>query len=193
MRTFPGPDLSDIFRLDPGYHGTCWAERVTGTISIDREVPRPLERFLIAVRRIIDVQQLEDCVHGCAYVRVVDGGRPENYMSWHVDNEDGGVRFATSIATDEACVNLAWPADASEVGVPVEATDWGRAVQPANGRICVFTTEPHGVVPQPVRPGERTANFFATFYPSRAVADLWSTNNTATAGHQALPVLEATR
>jgi hypothetical protein len=193
MLTVPGPDLSAVFGLPPGYHGTCWAELAGPMMIVDRPVPAALWEFLTAVQHVVRDQSLTGCVHGCAYVRVVDAGRPENYMSWHTDNHDGGVRFATSIATDGARVNLAWPADANEVGVPVEDTDWQRAVQPANGRICVFTTELHGVVPQPARPGELTANFFATFYPSRAVADLWSTNNTATAGHQALPVLEATR
>ena len=185
-------DLSGAFSEATGYHGTCWIDLSNGELAIDREVPAPLKTFVTEVANIVHTDEIPNCLIGCAYMRIIEGSAPENYMKWHVDNEDGGVRFHTAIATDNAKVNLAWP-DPSWVGQKVTDTEWTAASQPENGVIVAFTTEPHGVLPQPARPGEKTAVFFVTLYASREMADLYTTNNTATSGHAALPALEATR
>lgn len=198
MRTFHYDlDLEDALHLPPGYHGTTWFELdpTSSVISLEhpRETPTTLVAFLLGVARAaaeLDV----DLRFGTAYLRVIDGGAPENYMNWHVDNEDGGVRFHTAIATDDARVNLAWPKSDDVANQPVEET-WNDVEydQPANGELVAFTTELHGVLPQLPRPGEATIVFFATLYTSREAADLYTTNNTATSGHGTLPALEPTR
>lgn len=186
-------DLSAAFTEGVGYHSPCWVDLSSGSLVVDREVPAPLRAFLEEVNQIVHKDDLANgCRIGCAYMRVIDGGSPENYMKWHIDNQDGATRFHTAISTDGARVNLAWPAE-ELVGRKVTDTEWQSAMQPGNGEICVFTTEPHGVLPQPDRTGELTAIFFATLYPNRAAADLYATNNTSTGSHAMLPGLEKTR
>lgn len=195
MKTYPTHlALSDVDHLDdPGYYGTCWFEVREHGPRTDRLVPGLLGHFLHEVARVALAEGLEERV-GPAYLRVVDAGRPENYMLWHADCEDGGVRFHAALATDGRPVTLAWPDDPALVGQPVEATCrealW---LQPPNGTLCRFTTEPHGVLPQPARPGERTVVLFTTLYRTRAAADLYTTNNTTTPEHVALPQLEVSR
>lgn len=177
-----------------GYHGTTWVHLGEhGGPRWDPEVPGLLHDFLREVERAAAVS-CPDREHGCAYLRVLDGAQPENYMLWHVDNLDGGVRFTTTLATDGACAQLAWLLDPELLDEPVETTyqsaPW---VQPPNGTLVEFTTEPHGVLPQVERPGELTVILFATLYKSREAADLYTTNNTATAAHAALPALERSR
>lgn len=186
--------LFAIFNLPVGYHAISWVQLTDDGFTTDTPVHPAMASFLRACTEWIVAQGVQRSCHvACCYVRIVDAGSPENYMSWHTDNHDGGLRFATSISTDDIPVNLAWPPDDTNVGIPVQDTDWRAARQAPNGAIVVFTTEPHGVIPQEPRPGALTANFFATFYESREVADLYQTNNTATSSHQALPALETRR
>jgi hypothetical protein len=193
MRTYhTEADLSGAVDLAPGYHGTCWVDLSGESMHADRAIPRPLVVFLTEVSCIVRAAAVPERI-GVAYQRVLAGARPENYMRWHRDNEDGGVRFHAAVATDGARVPLAWPSDPTWVGRKVTDTPWEQAHQPANGDIAMFTTEPHGVVPQPERPGEVTVIFFATLYRSRADADLYTTNNAATPEHAALPALAQTR
>jgi len=192
----PELDLTNAFNREPGYHGAAWVEVTDTGYATDRPVPNELGQFLTEVARLTaNTESIRELGRiGCAYMRVIDGANPENYMKWHVDNEDGGLRFHTAISTDGAKVNLAWPQDESLVGQPVENTDWQQAAhQPDNGVIVGFTTQPHGVLPQPSRPGEKTAIFFATLYKERSAADLYSTNNTSTESHAMLPSLEDSR
>jgi hypothetical protein len=198
----PRLDLTPVFSFGVGYHSASWIEiesattddgRTVFTTTAEPPMLHPLDRFIGEVSRIV-VRENDDRRIGVAYMRVIDGAKPENYMVWHVDNPDGAVRFHTAIATDDAKVNLAWLQDADLIGAPVERT-WqtARFVQPANGVIVKFTTEPHGVLPQDPRPGHLTAIFFATLYRTRAEADLYTTNNTQTGSHAMLPRLEPTR
>jgi hypothetical protein len=113
-------------------------------------------------------------------MRVLDGASPENRLRWHAVDLPG-VRFSTAIATDGANVNLAWLPSDDLVGRTVAETDWERFPQSRNGDIVVFRKEPHGVVPQPRRPGELTVVFFATFYKNQAEADRYEHHD----GHQA--------
>lgn len=187
----PDLNLADAFVQDVGYHGTCWIDLNGEESKFDRDVPAPLQEFVGEVSRIVKEGTLRGLGGiGCAYLRVIDGAHPENYMRWHIDNQDGGVRFHTAISTDGTPVNLAWPEDQSFVGQPVEDTEWGEAYQPDNGVIVGFTTEPHGVLPLPERPGEKTAIFFATMYDNREQADLYTTNNTTGSQHGTLPSLD---
>jgi hypothetical protein len=105
-----------------------------------------------------------------------------------------GTRFSTAVATDDARVNLAFTDSPDWVRCQVVHTDWEQADQPANGDIAVFTTEPHGVLPQSVRPGEQTAVFFTTLYTSKEAADPSTTSNTEECcEHEALSELKASR
>lgn len=185
-----GLDLSSAFDEEPGYHGTTWVSLESGELHTDRPVPGALNNFLQGVRGIVADEDLKGCNHGSAYMRVIDASNPENYMCWHIDNQDGGVRFSTAISTDGVGVNLAWPDDPSVVGKKVIDTDYRLSTQPDNGDIVVFTTEPHGVLPLQPRLGERTAVFFVTMYESREKADLYTCNNTVTPHqHATLPSL----
>ena len=188
MELIDCPDLSSVFDLDVGYHGVSWVDLYEVGFGTDW-MPEPLIRF---VGTAVPYARERGLPAGCCYVRIVDAGQPENYMSWHTDNHDGGLRFATSISTDGVPVNLAWPEQPGWEGVTVTDTAWGDAWQAPNGQVVMFTTELHGVLPQEPRPGERTANFFVTFYERRELADLHTTNNTATSEHQALPALSTT-
>lgn len=188
-------NLSTIFDEPVGYHGAAWVDLTDGQINIDRPVPEALFHFLTEVSHHANELDLPERI-GTAYVRVIDAGQPENYMTWHRDNADGGVRFHVAISTDGRLVNLAFLHELSHdlVGQSVEDT-WQHAHwdQHPNGTLVMFTDEPHGVLPQPPRPNERTAVFFATLYMDRASADLYMTNNTTTANHAALPQLEDAR
>lgn len=186
-------ELVSAFELGPGYHGMTWVDLSQDEPQCeDPDVPKALRAFIGEVGKLMRRDdRLAGIGHiGCAYVRVVDAAEPENYMRWHRDNQDGGVRFHTASSSDGAAVNLAWPEDSTVEGQVVTDTDWGSAYQPANGVIVGFTNEVHGVVPQPERPDATTALFFMTVYPSREEADLYTTNNTITGQHAALPELE---
>ena len=179
----------------PGYHGACWVRVTDDAARTDRDVPPALRAFL---SRVNTMALNEDSKHriGCAYFRVIDAGTPENYMAWHRDNLDGAERYHTAIATDGAPVHLAFLADGQDhlVGQPVESTHaTARYTQPGNGTVVRFEQDAHGVLPQLVRPNDRTVIFFATLYQTRAEADLYSTNNTRTGSHAMLPTLEGTR
>lgn len=191
----PSSGLTAALSEEVGYHGTCWLDLTDDGFVIDQDVPAPLEAFVTEVAKYVRANRLPNCVAGVAYMRVIDGAMPENDMRWHTDNADGGVRFHTAIATDDARVNLAYPPDVSDVGMKVLDTNWQTAWQPDNGVVVVFTTEPHGVLPQWPRPGQRTIVFFATLYESREVADICNCANLepAMTVHAALPALEASR
>jgi len=198
MKTFQAPDLTEAFEHPAGYHSPVWLD-LTGGPLIGAAVPAPLEAFVLEVAKIVRENKLPDCNIGVAYMRVIDGERPQNEMAWHVDNQDGGTRFSTAISTDDAKVNLAWAGDQNLAGQKVTHTDWHSEFQPDNGAIAVFTTEVHGVIPQPQRPGQLTAVFFSTLYKDRATADLYTTNcfdtddGEASHTHAALPQLEGSR
>lgn len=195
-----GDQMGDMWSaadLPPGYHGTCWWRATPlGTALVDRDIPASLRAFLSAVARMAEREGSDRRV-GAGYVRVIDGAAPENYMAWHVDNPDQAERYHLTLATDGAPVHLAFldPAAGAElVGQPVESTHQLASYrQPPNGTLVRFTTEPHGVLPQPARPGAKTIIFFATLYRNRQEADLYTTNNTSTGQHGTLPTLEGTR
>jgi hypothetical protein len=187
-------NLTSAFDHAAGYHGTAWVDLGDG-VAIDRPVPDALREFIDEVADLRVRRGIPEAI-GTAYMRIIDAGHPENYMHWHRDNQDGGVRFHTAISTDGAQVCLAWATSDEWEGRPVAETPWRTARLPINGEVTVFTTELHGVLPLPPRPGELTAVFFVTLYADRETADLYTTNNcatTTTADHAALPVLEATR
>lgn len=186
-------DLTPVFDLPVGYHSAAWVDLTGDTVVSDRPLLTPLDQFVAEVHAVVHREGIQRWI-GAAYMRVIDGERPENYMRWHVDPLDDAYRFHTAIATDDASVNLAWPVDQATEGRKVEDS-WTDVeyVQPPNGELIVFTTEVHGVLPQPVRPGQRTAIFFATLYRDRQAADLYTTNNTQTESHAMLPALEPTR
>lgn len=198
MKTFEIPPLAGAFDYPVDYHDPCWVDLSNG-LSIDRPVCAPLEEFIRQVARIVRENNLPDCNVGVAYMRVIDGENPQNEMAWHIDNQDGGTRFSTALATDDARVNLAWTSDTSMVGAKVAKTRWEDEFQPDNNVIVVFTVEPHGVLPQPERRGERTAVFFSTLYKDRKTADLYTTNcfdaddGEISHTHAALPALENSR
>jgi hypothetical protein len=181
MQSYKNPalDLSAAFKEPTGYLGTCWIDLSDGELKIDQAIPSALEAFLREVVKIVHANDMTSCLIGCAYMRVIDGSFPENRLRWHAVNLPG-VRFSTAIATDGAQTNLAWLPDDELVGYRVGDTDWEQFPQSANGDIIVFTTEPHGVLPQPARPGELTVVFFVTLYKSQAEADLYEHHN----GHQ---------
>lgn len=196
--------LREAFNLAPGYHSACWVERSDTGFTTDRAIPEPLKAFLAAACRKAHEVGISESV-GAAYMRIIDGNEPENYLLWHTDNADGGVRFTTTIASDDAPVQLGWLLDdySDLVGESVERSlPWLNAQQPRgyrqppNGEVVMFTTQPHGVLPQRPRPGERTAVFFMTLYRSRREADLFTTNCTKVGEvveHHELPQLESTR
>lgn len=188
-------DLTGVFEAGVGYHSAAWIEvSDNGEVAADRDIADPLRLFLGEVAAMVkeNPERVLGRI-GVAYMRVIDGRSPENYMKWHVDNPDGANRFHTAVSTDGSAVNLAWPEDESLIGHRVDETDWSEAYQPNNGVIVGFTTEPHGVLPQAERPGQATAIYFATLYQNRQDADLYTTNNTQTGSHAMLPTLEDTR
>jgi hypothetical protein len=190
---YPDLDLTPVFTHGVGYHGAAWIDLSDGIVSADRLLLPPLDQFVATVADMAETAGIDQRV-GVAYMRVIDGSEPENYMRWHRDNPDGAVRFHTAIATDNAQVNLSWLVDDDLIGFKVTDTEWPvEGVQPPNGDVTMFTTEAHGVLPQPVRPGQFTAIFFATLYTDRLTADLYTTNNTQTGSHAMLPTLEQTR
>lgn len=187
-------DLTEAFHRPPGYHGACWVDLCSPAL-VDRQIPRPLRRFLFEVRAMAADAELKER-HGVAYFRVIDGAHAHNDLAWHIDNNPCGVRFQTAISTDGAPVNLAWLEDRDHIGQPVADTyEQARYWQPDNGVIVCFRRQPHGVLPQPERPGELTVVFFATLYPTRADADLYTTHchGVDSGDHAILPTLEATR
>lgn len=159
--------LASAFDHDVGYHGACWVDLSGGTVAIDRPIPEALDNFIQGAADIANERSGTQRV-GPAYMRIIDAGEPENHLAWHTDNPDGGIRFTTAVSTDGADVNLAFAKPGQPwLGRKVEDTRFWEAHQPKNGEIVWFTTQAHGVIPQPPRPGERTAVFFVTLYDTR--------------------------
>lgn len=183
-------DLTGAFDLAPGYYSPCWLERAGRVFVPDRKIVEPLTDFIGQVSGIANASSLSEPV-GDAFLRVIDAEYPCPRMRWHVDNDEHGVRFTTAIASDGWPVNMAFLDDERFVGDPVDVSH--PYTQYPNGHTCVFRREPHGALPTVVRPGARTAVFFATLYPSRRVADLHTDNGGNGSVHRALPALESTR
>lgn len=192
----PHPDTwADAFEPAPGYHGVAWATLDPDGIQTDRIVPAALWRFLATIHSaILERGLLAERHTGPAYLRVVDGAHPENYMRWHRDNQtDGGLRFATAIATDHAPVHFLFTTREEWIGLEVADTPWMTAELIDPGIITAFREDIHGVRPLPPRPGHKTAVMFCTLHPDRTCADLETTNNTSGFRHAVLPTLEAGR
>lgn len=184
--------MYDIRPVDVGYY-PAWVKRVDHHILVDRDIPLPLWEFLDRVNDIALDRDI-DKPAGVAYLRVVDGSDVNDRQRWHHDNEhDGAVRFTAAVTTDGAPASIAFLTDPQLVGAPTSATH--PHTQAPNGTVDVFTTEPHGVVQLPARPGELTGVFFCTLYDSRQQADLYTTQNMSGGDqqHRALPTLERTR
>lgn len=181
-------DLPGAFDLDAGYHDPCVIERAGRLFVPDRDVHPALRHFVGQVAAIANAAGLAEPV-GDACLRVIDVTTPQVTQRWHTDNDDSGVRFTTAIASDGWPVNLAFLHDDDRVGEPVNAAH--PHAQYPNGWTMVFRREPHGALPSPPRPGQRTAVFFATLYPSRRDLDLYTNHCGNGPVHQILPALEA--
>jgi hypothetical protein len=171
----PIPGVRPALAFDVGYRDVCWFNVFEAGMQPDRDVSPQMREFLYRVAALAHDLNLDE-QHGVAYLRVIDAGEPENYMVEHVDNEHGGVRFTTAVATDDYPVNMVFGDE-----------------QPPNGHLVMFTTEPHRVRKQYPRPGEKTVVFFATLNSSREAADLVTTNNTGTGIHAVLGQLRESR
>lgn len=184
MPTVSTARYDDAFALPVGYHAPCNITRLdNGGYRVDRTIPDVLHHFLGVVTALADEAQLPQ-PGGVGYLRIVDASTTFRQL-WHIDNDDGGVRFTTAVATDGHPVNMAFLDDHDRVGCPVDPAD--SHSQHRDGTVRMFRREPHGALPAPPRPGALTAVFFATLYPS--AADLWTNNCGNGPVHQALPAL----
>lgn len=186
-------NLIDGLGLPVGYHGACWwTPTPTGHPWADRPIPEPLRRFLAAVNgHILDNGLLEQRSIGTAYLRVLDAGQPENCMRWHRDNQDNnGLRFTTAVTTGNIPVNMAFTDRPEWSGRDVADTPWHTTRRTPNSVIAAFTDQLHGVIPQPPRPGHKTAIYFTTLVDRAHRADLQTTNNTTGFTHAVLPTLQ---
>lgn len=189
----PAPQLTlpDTFQMPAGYHAPCWIERTTATAVVpDREIPAPLRRFLNAIGFMAYEHSINHR-HGTAYMRVMPASASRG-MQWHVDNDDGAVRFTAAASSDDHPVGMAWLQDPELIGV--DSSYAHPHTQTPNGHIAMFRQEPHGVIPRDDDTDAVTVVYFATLWESRDDADLYTSHTVRDElRHPALPSLEGTR